>query len=352
MPSLGPERQTLRRGAGPDGQPLRGGASNLVELKDFGRVPLWLVEKPLYAVLPMWVFLRIASARGTFDSMIFGRRQRVLENLERHLGTERNHDELRLIARQYLQFRWRVRLARLWPQVRQFAGAEEIPIEGLKHLDRAVDRGMGVILASAHYGHARLIKPILRAHGRRALLVGLARESRRGPQDLPPYFSRIGDLVHNRLLRLPRASTLDERWNRTVGTDLATGINLREHFRALARNETLIVLSDGRAAHAGRVVSVLGIEVWFASGAVGLARTAGAALLPTFVVDDRESGGPSGLRLIIRPPLDIQRTDDANADLEVNLSRFAAAYEGIARAYPHNWHWSWVRNGVFGNPLL
>lgn len=336
----------------PENAPPRPVAPGFAELKDVGRIPLWLVQKPMYGVLPMSVFLRAATARGTFDSMFPGRRDPILDNLARHLGPERAEDDLRRIARRHLQFRWRAQLARLWPQVRDFAGGEDIPVEGLEHLDAALGEGRGAILASAHYGHSRLIKPILRTRGRQALLVGLQSSSRRGPQDLPPYFSRLGDLVHTRALRLPRASTLDERWNRTVGTDLETRINLRDHLRALSRNETLIVLSDGRASHAGRVVPILGIEVRLASGAVGLARTARAAALPTFVVDDPDHGGPTGLRLIIRPPLEIERTGDANADLEVNLSRFAAAYEEIVRAYPHNWHWSWVRNGVFANPLM
>lgn len=321
----------------------------LVEFSDLGRLPVWLLSKPLYELAPMSFMLRLSSARGTLDSLYSRRHRDVLEKLRRYLGPERSEAELRRIARRHMEFRRRSQSARFWPQVRDFAGAEAITVNGLEHLDDTLARGKGAILMSAHYGYSRLIKPILRSRGRTALLVGPPTNGG-GPQDYPPYFSRAGSYVHTRLLRLPRASTGDERWNRTVGTDLVTGLNLRQHLRALANNETIIILSDGRAAHASRCVSVLDVEVQLASGGVGLARSSGAAALPVFVVDD-PGCGPDALRLIIRPALEIQSTRDAKADLEVNLGRFAVVYDEVARSYPHNWHWSWVEDGVFSNPL-
>ncbi len=120
--------------------------------------------------------------------------------------------------------------------------------------------------------------------------------------------------------------------------DLPAEINLRPHLAAIARNDTLIILGDGLTARALWRFPVLGIDVYFSPGAVSMARATGAPILPTFVVDDLERKHPVGLRLVIHRPLDIQVTSDANADHEVNLRRFAAAYEQQVRTHPHLWY--------------
>jgi lauroyl/myristoyl acyltransferase len=118
---------------------------------------------------------------------------------------------------------------------------------------------------------------------------------------------------------------------------------------ALERNAPVIILADGHA-EALHGLPVAGIEVPFAPGAVSLARATGAPLLPAFVVDEPGRTGPASLRLIIHPPLDLQVTDDRRADIEENLRRFVNVYEKQMRACPHNFKWSWVRDGTFGSP--
>ncbi len=269
-----------------------------------------------------------------------------MQAVEHSLPT-RSRDELRLIGIRYFRFRTMVHMTRLWPQIRGFAGCEKVGVDGLHHLDTALEAGNGAILVTAHFGHARLIKPLLRSLGRESLLVGPTGSA---APDIPPLFTRFGNLVHTRLLRLPRASRRHARWMRTVGEDLPIGLNVRPHLAALQRNRTLIILTEGRAATMHWHVPVLGIEVPFAPGALRLARKAGAAALPTFVVDDPQRPEPAGLRLVIHPPLELQLTEDANADLETNLRRFASVYETQVRTHPHNWHWAWVERGEFGRP--
>lgn len=328
---------------------MRSSGDTLIELRDLYRIPLWTLMKPVYRYVPISLLFRLVTVRGSLDWLFSSSRKGLLRTLERHLGDAATERELRLIARRYHQFRRRGQLARLWPQIRDFAGSSSIEVEGLHHLDQALERGSGAVLVTAHYGYARMIKPILSSRGRRTLLVG-PRPDGAGVQDYPPFFTRVGSLVHTRMLRLPRASSTDQRWSQTVGVDLVAEVNLRPHLAALARNETLIILTDGRAASTLRQVPVLGIDVRFASGAVSLARNVHACALPTFVVDDPGRGTDFRFRLVIGPALDIQVTGDASADHAENLRRFARVYEEQARTHPHNWHWAWVRDGAFSNP--
>src|SRR5207302_6883857 len=124
------------------------------------------------AVAPVsWLF-RLADAAGTVRSLTSGARSDVRRRLERHLGKTCTEAELRRIERRHFQFAERNALARVWPQIRNFAGNESCRLDGLQHIDAALAEGRGVILLSAHFGYARLIKPLLSRRGYRVWLVG------------------------------------------------------------------------------------------------------------------------------------------------------------------------------------
>jgi lauroyl/myristoyl acyltransferase len=161
--------------------------------------------------------------------------------------------------------------------------------------------------------------------------------------------TRTADFVRT-LLHLPRRALTEPRTQEALGTDLELSFNLRPYVEALERNESLMILADGRRAHTHHSVRVVGVELIVAPGPVSIARSTGAALLPTFVVDDPGRTGLASLRLVIHPPIELQVTDDARADLEKNLGRFAAVYEQQIRAYPHNFNWTWVRDGAVESP--
>ena len=281
------------------------------------------------AFVPISVLLRLATWRGTLDSMFSSKRAGVIAALERNLEETPMADEPGRVAREYFQFRRRERLTRLWPLINGFAGAERVEVEGLHHLDDAFAGGKGAILVTARYGYARLIKPVLRLHGRSVLLVGAPRTKEIWP-GIPRSRTRLGGFVYSRILRLPNRS----RWRNTLGTDLPAVMNVRSHVASLARNEALIIVADGRNAQKLRQVSVLGKDVSFAPGPLSMARGTGAPALPTFVIDDLEGTSKLGFRIVIHPPLELQMTSDANADLEVNLVRFAAVYAEQLRAQP------------------
>lgn len=314
------------------------------ELADASRIPVWLIERPLYSFAPFAWSLRRAAVQGRLDWQRYRERDVLLRLLRRHLGD----DDVNEVAARHFEYRRKVDAVRLWPQVRNFAGADRIPVEGLHHLDGALARGRGAVLVTAHFGYTRVLKPLLGVNGRRALLVGHFR--RPGAPDLRPHLTPLGGYVHTRLLGLPRASRFDPRWNATVGEDLPAALNVRPHLAALARNDALIILADGRVSRHLRPVRLLDMDVPLAAGAFMLARSAGAAALPTFLVDEPGCSRPESFRLVIRPPLELRAAGDRHADLHACLQQFAAAYEPVIRRYPHNFHWTWVRDGAFTEP--
>ena len=187
-----------------------------------------------------------------------------------------------------------------------------VEIDGLEHLDAALARGAGAIIASPHFGYPRLIKPLLLLHGQRAHLVGHSAHP----------------------------------WPERIGEDLPTGLNLRPLLAALRRNDSVIILIDGRTAESAHRADVLGIEVPFATGVMSIARSTGASVVPAFLVDESSLRKPVSLRLVIHPALEIQRTGEPALDLQENTRRFARVYENEIRVHPQNLPWGRVRQGV------
>ena len=314
------------------------------EVADVARIARWVVAKVMYASAPVSVMFRLATWRGSIDARLCVGADQVRATVERHL-TPAGADEARRVTARFFQFRWRAAFVRLWPQIRGFAGAEEIDVVGLEHLDAALARGKGAVLVTAHFGYPRLIKPVLRRHGYDVLLSGkVATPSQR--RDVPPGFTRLGAAVHRKLLRLPIWWRFDERWQRAVAADLAATLNVRPHLAALARNRAVVLVADGGSAVAASA-SIFGIDVAMSSAPFSIARASGAAALPVFAVDTLETYGPRAVRLRIHPPLSLQSSDDEAADRAVNVRRFAGVYEQEAHLYPHNWQWSWIRDGRF-----
>lgn len=297
----------------------------LVTLGDLLRLPGWLLAKAFYALAPASLRLRAAGAAGALLPLPRAQRSAIRDALAQHLP----RNERASVERRHRRFLARVRLARLWPQLADFPAG--VSVEGLEHLDEALAAGRGAVLVGVHFGHGRLVQPVLHAHGCRVVCVGSML-----PAGRP--LSRFGLRVRTRLLRLPRWSQLDARCRETVGADVRVGFDVRPLAEALERNETLLMLVDGRKAQALVPVSVLGIGVHLAPGPLGLARATGAAALPVFALDEPRSGDGVGIRVVVHAPL--EPADDAEA-------AFAEIYERHVRSRPENFYWGAVRDGRF-----
>jgi lauroyl/myristoyl acyltransferase len=303
---------------------------SLAEPRDAYRIPAWVALKVLHAAAPPSLLFRLSGVVGSVRFMSRSGRDEALKRLERRLGDTRSADELRRIARRHFEFVERNAFLKRWPRAAD-AARKDCLVEGLDRLDSVLADGNGAIVVTGHFGYARLIKPVLGYRGYKVWLVG---RGMREPAEPSP--SLLGTFVHTRLLGLP-----PRRWaSAAMGADLGTEINLRPHLAALKRNEVLILLVDSDKALARRQVEVLGRRIWLASGAMSIARSTGAPVLPVFVVEDSRRPG-LGLRMEILAPLELQRSDDAGADLEANLARFAATLQRYIEIHPHLWqHWT------------
>jgi KDO2-lipid IV(A) lauroyltransferase len=182
-----------------------------------------------------------------------------------------------------------------------------IRCEGLEHVEAALQRGRGVLFATAHLGNWELSAY---AH---ALLAA--------PMDIVV-----------RPLDNPRLDALVGRRRGLSGNSI---IGKQEYARAilkaLAANRAVGILVDqNSAADAGVFVDFFGVKACTGVGFAKLAARSGAAVIPGFAVWEETE---KRYVLRFRPPVEI--TGDAARDTEAVQSEI----ERAVRQHPDQWLW-------------
>lgn len=191
---------------------------------------------------------------------------------------------------------------------------EKISFTGLEHLQKAFEKGKGAIAVSAHFGNFPLMLLRFAQDHKTNAIIRPARDV-----DLEAYFlKKRSDLGLNTIYALPRKECV------------TTSI------RALRNNELLFIPLDQNFGSGGGVfVEFFGQQAATATGPVVFALRTGAPVLPMFVV--REKGDRH--RVIIEPPLQLDKCEDDQETIRVNITKITSLIEQYIRRYPHEWGW-------------
>jgi len=184
---------------------------------------------------------------------------------------------------------------------------EWIRYEGYEHFEHALERGKGVLFATAHLGNWELSAF---AHALMSAPMGVVVR----PLDNP----RIDKLVESR--RAASGNRLIEK------RDFARSI-----LQALKNNEAVGILIDQNAGlDNGVFIDFFGVPACAVVGFAKLAAHSGAAVIPGFALWSEEER-----KYILRfyPPLPL--TGDATLDTQI----LHAQLEGVIRKYPDQWLW-------------
>lgn len=274
--------------------------------------------------LPAWIYQEFIFRFGGILAKMSRNSSREAQEIRRVVDRRSYATEINEVVRSHVAFLHRSRLARTLSWGLRFNRSKQWKVQGLDHLDRALGHGRGVILASAHIGHPRLVLPILRAHEYAVLQV--VAESRR-------------DLV--RRVRW-------ERWRIAKGEsipgvlggflrllldhdDIGAGLDVRPIFKALARNHPLLIVGDGVKSTETVDIPLMGGKYPFAVGFMKIAMITGAPVLPTFVV---ETNGGRRVRLEILPPVPM----DSAASAAENVMALGQIVERQLQDDPHQWY--------------
>ncbi len=275
--------------------------------------PGYRVAERLAMLVPERAVPALTWVAGTVAMRVSRRRARmVARHLRRVRGPELRGRALRRAVRATF-----VSYAAYWLDTFRLplATAEDldrrVEAEGLEHLDAALAAGRGAILATPHLGSWDLGGAWVACRGYPLVAV----VERLKPPELLDWFvgirQRIGIEV---IVRGP------EVWEQLE--------------KALRANKVVVLVCDRDLSGRGVPVRFFGEETTLPAGPARLARTCDTPVLPVAVY---------GLarcchRGVVRPPLDIERTADEEADITAASQALAGALEELIRAAPEQWH--------------
>jgi len=179
-------------------------------------------------------------------------------------------------------------------------------------ISAALARGRGAILVTCHFGNWDVAARGFADLGARVNLV-MAREANATTAD---YVRRAREEAGLRVL--------------LSDTSFFSPFNM---LRALKRNEVVALQLDRpRTPEGARAVEFFGAPASFQSGALRLARIAGAPVFPVFVVRI----GRRAYRIVLGPERQVPRAASVE-DVDHVLAGIVADFEALVRRFPEQW---------------
>lgn len=272
----------------------------------------------IFRWLPRKSVVFLSKFLGTLTFYLYRRlRERVIGNLSIAYGKGKSPEETRRLAKEIFFHFCLTPLETIFLAANLFPFERfvlRVKIEGKEHLDAALARGKGVIALGAHLGSFNLLGTRLGVEGYPFnLIVNVGR--------LPKLWGKLAD------------------YQRTVGQQTIplkpTSTSVKKSLNCLHRNEIIYMVADEQQRRRGLPVSFFGQTAFTASGPAIFSVKTGAPILPMFVLREREFDRT----LVIKSPIEFERTTDEKKDIERLTALFTEAIEQVVRQYPSQWAW-------------
>lgn len=275
----------------------------------------------LYSFLPLQALFALGRVHGRLTHLVArGQRATVRANLAAAVDSTGSAADVDALTRCFFEYKaGRSLLLGLATRLTDAELERLLPIDGLEHLDAALEQGKGVILLGSHLNSLSMFNAIIMLR-RRGYDIGVALPE----ADDPWAPSRARSFLAKRFgTRSMYEST---------GAFFAQ-FNIRPIVRQLAANR--IVAQTGDGLHSARFVDVpfLGQQLPFPTGMAAIAQLTGAVVVPMFQV----GAPPDRLRIVFEEP----RTIEAGAEpLRAAVADYASLLERHLRENLACWeHW-------------
>jgi KDO2-lipid IV(A) lauroyltransferase len=280
----------------------------------------------LVCALPERAAIRLAALGGSAARRLSPRyRERALTNM-RIVFPDWSDAQLDALLRRNFAEMGRIvvewaRHSRLSPE----ALLSRVEFAGIEHLEKALARGRGALVVTAHYGHWELIPSAARYR-----------------------FPHIEVTPTGRTLNNPWVQAMVAS-RRNLGGGFVLERDTAEIIRALRRNAAVGILVDLRRSRkrGGILVPFLGRRAWTTHGPATIARRTGAALIPAFT---RRIEGGVRHRVELLPEIPPPRGGDLHADTAAATAALNDVLAGFILAEPSSW--LWVHRRWRGSPDL
>lgn len=271
-----------------------------------------------YPMLPQRAWFQIARWQGRAAHAVDRRaRQAVRDNLAELLGPSADAGSLDAMTREFFE-REKVRrlLLLLSPRFEASELLDLLQMEGLEHLDAALAQQKGVVLLFSHLNSpfGMLVVMGLRMRGYDIRLILPTAEDGLQPTTFRSWLNaRLGAKNFHELTAAHFAQ-----------------FNIRPVVRMLRENKILGFTGDGLHSAAFAEVDFFGRTVPFTTGAISVAQTSGAMVVPNFVVGT----APDRIRCIFEEPFEVSKEQGA---VQAAVGRYAGRLEHHIQSSPTSW---------------
>jgi len=267
----------------------------------------------LVSFIPVKLSVYLADLLGGVVFSILGKYRNIaIDNLTYAFGSTKTPREIRTIARNVFRNLCRNGIELLhFPRLNKENIKKFVLIKNRGILDKAFEKGRGVLVLTAHIGNWELVGLGLRLAGYEGAAIG-----RR------IYFYKYDKFLNE----MRRANDV----NIVYRDDPPKKI-----LKILRENKIMGLLADQDVDSVdGVFVDFFGRPAYTPVGPVLLARVSGAPLVPVFAV--REHGRHA---LYVGEPIELVDTGDKKMDAVENTRRWSKVLESFIRKYPEQWVW-------------
>jgi len=238
----------------------------------------------------------------------------AIESLTIAFGKEKSREEIKRISEDCFVFIAKAGLELMFLMRRPKLLEARVEMEGRDNLERALSRGRGVILVSAHFGNFPLMMARLALSGYKIAGIMRPMHDMRAEK---MFMKMRTDLGIKTIYAQPRITCV----NKTI--------------EALRNNELVFIPIDQNFGSGGVFVDFFGTKAATATGPVVLAQRTKAALLPCFIIRQPDDTH----KIVFEPAIELKEGKNSEETVLMNIQRLTNIIEEYIRRYPAEWGW-------------
>jgi KDO2-lipid IV(A) lauroyltransferase len=286
--------------------------------KSISRLSGWLglnFSSLIIKVIPeRWIYT-FAKNMAALGFIIASKQRKIaLESLAIAFGRDKTKCEIEQIAKDCFIFMAEAGLELMFLLDKPKLIKRRVEIIGKENLDRALSKGRGAILVSAHFGNFPLMLFRIRSEGYET--SGIMR---------PMRDSRVEKLFQKKRTKLGIKTIYNQPRRVCVEITLKT----------LRNNELVFIPIDQNFGTGGVFVDFFGKKAATAAGPVVLALRTKADIIPSFIVRQKDDTH----KIIFEKPLILEEGKSYQETIVLNIQRLTNIIESYIRRYPAQWGW-------------
>ncbi len=269
----------------------------------------------LICILPWRICLMLADLIAALAWIFLPSRRKKLsrENIMRCLHVDRQEAE-RISKAAAVQYGQVLIEVLRFPKLRRTMKSH-VEIEGLNYLTEYLNsptrNGKGAVIATCHSDNWELMGGAFAQYG--ISLVGVAKKQKSGGMD-----------------------RFINEYRTLIGMHITYKTGVREMFQMLTDGWFIgLIMDQDTNRHDGTVVKFFDEPTNFMPGAASMARFKDIPIFPAFM----HRTATRTHKLIVYPPLFVEKTRDKREDLRRTTQQLATLIEQHIRQYPEQWFW-------------